>query len=339
MRFSCLENALDHRLIDVSHRALDDDQFPISIGLRSQTQKLSFALPEVPGRFIKPQVPFSTMIKIVEKRFDATLPKPVIHQANIGETLSVIYAPYYLDNHIMDAILNKPVSTKSCDLPAVDGDGLDWHVRFLPTLCPHCGWDMKGQRDSLVLNCENCTSVFKPAQNGFTKLNAVHLPGDEQNLNYMPFWRIKADVTGISLSTYADLVRVANLPKSIQPEMTRKTFYFWTLAFKVRPRFFIKLSQIMTLVQPTGDFKPGVPHGNLHPVNLPLSEGLQSLKLSLSDIIKPRRLAMSRLPDIQIKPRSFILVYLPFSEKHHEFVQPKIGVALNKNMLAHARNL
>ena len=121
--------------------------------------------------------------------------------------------------------------------------------------------------------------------------------------------------------------------------MTRNTFYFWTLAFKVRPQFFIKLSQIMTLVQPPGDFKPGVPHGHLHPVNLPLSEGLQSLKLSLSGIIKPRRQAMNRLPDIQIKPRSFILVYLPFSEKHHEFVQPKIGVALNKNMLAHARNL
>src|SRR3989339_2060059 len=32
--------------------------------------------------------------------------------------------------------------------------------RFVPTLCPHCGWDMEGQKDSLVLICRNCDSAW-----------------------------------------------------------------------------------------------------------------------------------------------------------------------------------
>jgi len=142
------------------------------------------------------------------------------------------------------------------------------------------------------------------------------------------------------LTSYADLIREANLSKTIQPGMPNPSFYFWALAFKVRPQFFIKLSQAMTVAQPAGKFLKGIPSsGNLHPVNLPLKEGLESLKLTLSGMIKPRHKVVSLLPEIKIKPISYVLVYLPFIEKHHEWVQPGMHLAINKNMLAHARNL
>jgi len=342
MRFSCLAGKMEHQLVDVSHKAIDDKQFPISVGLRSQTQKLRFASPDIKGRFLTPTLPFSKMMDIIDKRFNASLNRPIVHQANIGDSLSIIYAPFYFDGCLMDAILNQPVTKKlpdDFDTSVYAGNRLNWNIRFLPTLCPHCGWDLEGKRDSLVLNCENCASVYKPVKNGFSKLSTVHLAEKGKHLRYMPFWRIKADVSGISLTSYADLVREANLPKTVQPGMPNPAFHFWALAFKVRPRFFLKLSQAMTVAQPAGKFLQGIPSGNLHPVNLPLKEGLESLKLTLSSIIKPRRKVVSILPDIKITPRSFVLVYLPFIEKHHDLVQAGMNVAINKNMLSHAKNL
>ncbi len=342
MRFSCLAGKMEHQLVDVSHKAIDDEQFPSSVGLRSQTQKLRFASSEIKGRFLTTTLSFSKMIDIVDKRFNASLSRPIVHQANIGDSLSIIYSPFYFDGRLVDAILNQPITKKLADdfdTSVYAGNHLDWNLRFLPTLCPHCGWDLEGKRDSLVLGCGNCRSVYKPGQNGFSKLTAVHLAGAGEHLRYLPFWRIKADISNIALNSYADLVREANLPKTVQPGMPDPAFHFWALAFKVRPQFFIKLSQTMTIAQPAGKFLRGTPSSNLHPVNLPLKEALESLKLTLSGIIKPRRKVMSILPDIQITPRSFVLVYLPFVEKQHDLVQPGMGLAVNKNMLAHAKNL
>jgi hypothetical protein len=342
MRFSCLADRMEHQLVDVSQKAIHEEQFPRSVGLRSQTQKLRFASPNMQGRFLTPTLPFSEMIDIIDKRFNASLSKPIIHQANIGDSLSIIYSPFYFDRRLMDAVLNQPITKKPADdfdVSVYNGNHLDWNIRFLPTLCPYCGWDLEGKRDSLVLGCRNCKSVYKPGKNGFSKLNTAHLAGEGEHLRYLPFWRIKVDISGISLASYADLVREANLSKTVQPGMPDPAFHFWALAFKVRPQFFIKLSQTMTVAQPAGKFLQGIPGGNLQPVNLPLKEGLESLKLTLSGIIKPRHKVVSILPDIQITPRSFVLVYLPFIENHHDLVQAGMNVAINKNMLAHARNL
>ena len=285
---------------------------------------------------------WSRMMRIIDKRLNASLSGPIIHQANIGDSRSIIYSPFYFDGCLMDAILNRPVTqapAKDFDVSAYAGDRLDWHPRFLPTLCPHCGWDLDGDRDSLVLSCRNCASVYKPGEKGFSKLRAIHLPGEGNHLRYMPFWRIKADISGLSLASHADLVREANLSGTARSGTPDAAFYFWALAFKVRPQFFLTLSQTMTVAQPQGHFLQGIPEGNLHPVNLPLKEGLQSLKLTLSGMIKPRRKVVSILPDIRITPKSFVLAYLPFVESHHDLLQPAIQASINKNMLAHARNL
>jgi hypothetical protein len=45
------------------------------------------------------------------------------------------------------------------------------------------------------------------------------------------------------------------------------------------------------------------------------------------------------LKDIAIKPESYILVYIPFVEQHHEFIQPALNLTLNKNQLLLASNL
>jgi len=57
------------------------------------------------------------------------------------------------------------------------------------------------------------------------------------------------------------------------------------------------------------------------------------------DLIRPKSRVAELASAIQIKPSSFLLVYLPFHQKHHDLVQPKFNLSVNRNMLAHARNI
>ena len=239
MMFSTLNKGIDHRFLDVSLQAVSSDLFPISLGLRSQSLKLKFTGSETPGRFLQASVPSSAMFKTMDTRFSANLPKPIFHQAHIGETLSLIYSPFYIGDQMMDAVLNRPVSGLLPDDFAIEsfkGGPPKWPTEFIPTLCPDCGWDLHGQRDSLALLCYNCNSVWNPSKNGLKSIKFAHIPasnGDKpEGIVYLPFWRIKVEFNGILLESYSDLIKVANLPKAPRPEYDDREFRFWTPAFQ-----------------------------------------------------------------------------------------------------------
>jgi ribosomal protein L37AE/L43A len=342
MIFSCVEDGIKHRFIDFSHQAVESSYFPISVGLRSQALKLNFVTPESKGYFLKPTQPFKNVMNIFNHRYSIALPNPVFHQSHIGETLSLIYSPYYANDKIVDAILNKPVSPKLPDdfnATLFQGGCPNGRINFIPTLCPDCGWDLEGRRDALVLNCKNCNSVWRPTANGFKKLKYAILPANQKNVIYLPFWRIKADVTGITLNSYADLVRIANIPKAIQKKWEDLEFRFWALAFKVRPQVFLRLARNITLAQPQEKLVGRLPDTRLHPVTLPIEEAIESLTLNLAGFMKPQKDLFPILRDITIKPKSYLLVYIPFIEQHHEFVHPEFHLSINKNQLELASNL
>jgi predicted RNA-binding Zn-ribbon protein involved in translation (DUF1610 family) len=342
MVFSCVEEGIKHRFIDFSHQAVESDYYPISVGLRSQALKLNFVTPEVKGYFLKPTQPFKKVMSIFNQRFSTSLPNPVFHQSHIGETLSLIYSPYYSNDKIFDAILNRPVSPvlpDDFDATGLPGGPPDGRIHFIPTLCPNCGWDLEGRRDALALSCKNCNSVWRPTANGFKKLRFAILPAKQENVIYFPFWRIKADVTGITLNSYADLVRIANIPKAIQTEWEHKEFRFWALAFKVRPQVFLRLARNITLAQPQEKLVRKLPDARLHPVTLPIEEAIESLTVNLAGFMKPRKDLFPILRDITIKAKSFLLVYVPFIEQHHEIIHPEFHLSINKNQLELASNL
>ncbi len=108
--FSAGPSGISNRFVDVSHQAIVTPYFPISVGVRSQAMKLRFLSADMAGRFLKPRLPFKEVAANFEKRFGKNLPKPILHQAHIGESLSLIYSPFYLKDKLYDAILDKPVS-------------------------------------------------------------------------------------------------------------------------------------------------------------------------------------------------------------------------------------
>jgi predicted RNA-binding Zn-ribbon protein involved in translation (DUF1610 family) len=239
MLFSCLAKKIEQRFVDVSHQAFNSPYFPPNIGFRGQTQKIRFLDPDPGDAYVKPNKPFTDVLSLWSDQFSATLPKPILHQEYIGETFSMIYAPFYLDSALHDAVLNQAVSQASAErveAHLVKEDRPRWSMRFLATLCPGCGWDLQGDRDSLALNCTNCQSVWWVKKGRLQQLNTAHAVSTQSQVIYLPFWRIQADVGTITLNSYADLVRVANLPRVAQPEWDKLPFYFWNPAFKVRPK-------------------------------------------------------------------------------------------------------
>ena len=341
--FSCLASGVKHRFMDMSHRAAESEYFPLSVGLRSQTLKLRFASTETKGRFLKPTLPVKKVMGIFQGRFNTLLRKPVLHQAYIGETLSLIYSPFYLDKKLFDAVLNEPVSPvlpDDFDVSLFQEDQSDFSIRFLPAICPECGWDLDSTRDSLVLFCKNCDSAWQPSTNGFKKINFARVPGLEgDDVIYMPFWRIKAKISGIDLASYADLVKIANLPVVVRKNWDKIEFYFWIPGFKIRPGEFLNLNRRITIAQPREKLAPGLPVSRLYPVTLPVKEAAESLKINLACFAKPQKIFLSKIDDINITAKKFLLVHIPFVEKHHELIQPAFKIAINKNHLALSGNL
>jgi len=66
---------------------------------------------------------------------------------------------------------------------------------------------------------------------------------------------------------------------------------------------------------------------------------VESLKINLAGFIKPVKNLYPRLHEIDIKAKSFILVYIPFRVRGNELSYPGFQLRINKNILRFARHL
>jgi hypothetical protein len=307
------------------------------MGLRAQAMRLAFVSPHTPGRFLTPVLSLQNILMRQEALYKKEMAsQKEYHQSHVGEVLSLIYSPFYIDTQVVDAILNRPVSDflpESYMNSLTESDPPDWQMQFLSALCPSCGWDLSGDRNAVVLSCTNCNSAWQPVGNSLKPVPIGFIPDDKADL-FLPFWRIKADVSGIPLSSYSDLVHLANLPRVMQKGWDQIAFRFWSLAFKLSPKVFLSLSIRMNLIQPREELKSGNPTGTLYPTTLSVAEAIDTLKTSLAGMMKPTETGFAKLPEIRIKALRFILVYIPFRSGHHEWLQPHYGITLNKNLLS-----
>jgi hypothetical protein len=335
--YSCIENEIRHQFIDATHQAVESPYFPASMGLRAQAMRLAFVSPHTVGRFLAPSLSIQDILMRQEVRFKTEMASQrEYHQSHVGEVLSLIYSPFYIDTQVVDAVLNRPVSGSLPDsfmntLP--EPGPLDWQMQFLSAICPSCGWNLSGERNAIVLTCANCNSAWQPVGSNLKPVPVGFFPDDKADL-FLPFWRIKADVSGIPLSSYADLVHLANLPRVMQAGWDQVEFRFWSLAFRLSPKEFLSLSIRMNLTQPREELKSGNPPGSLYPATLSVTEAVDTLKTSLAGMMKPAETGFSKLPQIHIETLRFVLVYIPFRSGHQEWLQPDYNIAINKNMLS-----
>jgi hypothetical protein len=345
VRYTCGPQGVTHKFLDLSTLALEESllTLPFSLGFRSQALALKQITPETRGRFFRP-ADARTILGRTKHSRSRTQEKTVPgFTEDIGETHSLIYSPFYAkDGVLVDAILNRStgsVPESDPDLQSLPVCRPEKQTLFVPGLCPACGWDLEGNRDSLVLVCRNCHSLWKARNRQLARVRfACARPGHDTDV-MVPFWKISARISSFSLSSYADLVRLGNLPRALQPEWENQALFFWAPAFKIRPRIFLRLATQLAACQPDPalDKKIGT---QVHvPVTLPAAEAVQSIRILLADLSKPLKDHLPALSQMQIEPDHAMLVYLAFEEQLHDYVHPGIQAAINKNVLALSSNL
>jgi len=345
VRYTCYPTGVEIRFLDISALALEGypGQIPFSLGFRSQALPLKLISSKTQGQFVRP-LEFKTTILESDRRAmsDKKKQDPVFKE-DIGEMVSLIYSPFYIiKNRIIDGILNKPIQgvvPEELDSSTLDICRPEKETLFVSGLCPDCGWDLEGNFDSLVLICRNCQTLWQSRGNRLGKIKyACAEPGHSGDV-MIPFWKIKAEITPFAMESYADLVRMGNLPKSIQPEWEDQELYFWTPAFKIRPKVFLRLNTQLAIAQPVPALAKKI-RKNIHlPITLPSSEAVQSIKITLASLVRPLKNHLPGLLRTRITPKEITLVFLPFEPGTHEYFHQGLNVSINKNILALSNNL
>jgi hypothetical protein len=255
----------------------------------------------------------------------------------IGDTVSIIYFPIYLKrNAVYDAILNRPIAkldARNLEPFRRPDKQRNWKIQFIPAQCPDCGWDLTGTKQSLSLLCINCDTAWQVHQGKFKKLPYSAVPSRDKKVVYLPFWRMKVQMSGLKLHSYADLVRFANLPRATKKEWEKIGIFFWAPAFKLQPRMFIRLAKQMTIFQPSEKLEEAIPTSTLHPVSLDMKDAFDSILITLAHMVKKKNTVFPLLPRVKMSLKNARLIYFPFTQQGTDFIQTQMKFSIQRNAL------
>ncbi len=344
--FYCKGKHLKFKVVDTTLQGINVRVLPPSLGFRPQAMAVSIVTADVQGIFLRQTIKASVLLDraafltvIDSEEIDA----PFYHRAYIGETLSCIYLPLYVDHDVLyDGVTNKPLAEGGSE-EKMKAMGIryreSWTPHFLATLCPHCGDSLTGERDSLILSCYNCHSSWEECKGKFRSIPWSCVVSGSRRKTYLPFWKLTVRASGTVLETFADFLRITNQPFVIQPKHKARELVFFLPAFKVRPSTFLRLSKNMTLRQET--FSPGEQQmqKNMHPVTLPRIEAVQALKSVLAGSALNKKKLLPILPQLHFHPQQTELSYLPFLENGHDLIQEQNGISIAQSVLRFGRKL
>ena len=341
--YTCFNNRIEHRLADISTRGIKLSFLPATLGLRPQAMKIRFATPGLDGTFLKGSLPADIILKRAAKNLLAR-DEEILHQAFIGDVLNIIYLPLTIrDEAVIDGILERPLLQIPEDQDPFAESEIDqqrWAPKFLPSLCPQCGWNLEGEPDSTVLLCANCNSAWEAAGSRFTEVRVITTPKKNEAELYIPFWAIKVTSKGVKLDTLADFFRLTNQPVMIRDEWQEKDLRFVLPAFKIRPDDFLRLGTQMTISQKEKiKSTDNIPKENIYPVTLQKTDAVQAIKVILANSAVSRNKVFPFLPDIDFQAKEYLLHYLPFTKTSHELKQVSLGVTINQRVLEYGRSL
>lgn len=337
--FSMQGGAIKNKLIDTSFLSGKQTFMPRSLGFRTQALKMKFATPKMNARFVSLASSFRDVLpKISSSRlFFNAEPRSIFHQAFIGETVSLVYTPTYVHNNkLFDGILSKSIVPMSDSVEAALADcnpHANWDVQFASALCPDCGWDLSGARNSIVLFCTHCHTAWHAASGGFEKIDLFIASSHQDNVIYLPFWKVSVNMEGLALKSYADFAKVVNLPRAIRPEWYKRPFSFWSPAFKTNPTAYLRLCSKVSVMQPDFCHQVTIPKSTICPVTVDAQEAFESVKVTLSNVATPKPGFFPKLPDIQIAGGASMLVLIPFQSRGSGLTQPEMSLGLQKSSL------
>jgi len=328
--------------VDASFKAAGPSAAPLTLGVRPQAMKLRIAGEGVEGRFLRPSVAVSDLLPKVEVlRGSGKVPSQstaTFRRSFVGEATSLIYAPLSLRGaKLSDAVLDRPLGElrdEDREGIAAPDDPSSWPVKFLPALCPNCGWDLPGGKRSVAFICGSCSRGWQVEGGSLQPLSYGVQPGEDRSDVYLPFWRMEAGIDGLLLSSRADLVRLANLPRAVRKEWEEKELHFWAPAFHLRPGVFLRLARQLTSTFIDDLAGSRVPReGKFYPVTIEGKEAFESVPFTVAGLAVPKKDVFPLLAELKVRQRKTTLLYLPFSVKAGDYIQERYRISFRRNSL------
>lgn len=348
MEFSVEGLEIRHRVSDHSRLAIKASGLPPTLGFRPQVLKLKPITAGKENQFLKPELSFEQ----VRASTSGSIPGPFERAGDprnrralevlVGETVHLIHSPVLnTDQGFWDPILRRPLA--EADAAALSRLARDRSagesIRFLPMICPTCGWDLAGEKDTLAPICRNCHSVWDSGEGRLSPLpfGVISSGSNGKGDIHLPFWKIRASASDLPLESQGDLIRLANVPRVVHQDMNARNLDYYVAAFKVHPQLFLRLARSFTLRQPAGVLEGELPKSPLHPVTLPLAEALETLPILVGSLAVPKKTYLPIIAGVRFKHMDSQLVFFPFEPKGTELIQNDIGTSISRNALGMGR--
>lgn len=327
--FAVTHGDITTRFFDKTLRAAGPDGLPLTMGVRTQAMTLRRAARGMEGRFLKPRATGDEALHRAEalSRSFGGLKEKIVHTTFVGEARSLVYAPCYeRDGAIWDAVLGRRQVVRDLgDSLGPFEDTSSWRTKFMPALCPECGWDLPGERRSVVLVCTGCRRAWESRNGRWLQISHMILPGTGGT--FFPCWELNVHVEGLVPKNYA------TLPAATRGAWERDGVLLRVPAFASRPRVFMRLAGQLT-TGPPGEGEAGdLAGGELRPVTLERDDAMAMAGVVLTMLAVPKRDIYVLLPKLKIRLREAKLVFLPFRERGGDFVQAERGVSFRRNAL------
>lgn len=335
-----------HKIVDTSRIGIEAENIAASLGLRPQAMRLTPVVSTVQGDFICQTVPTKSVFAkavMVTELFSEKSERAVYHRAFVGETLSRIYQPCYLHaGGVFDAVDNRRIGNERLfarHMARTCASKVSWEPQFIATLCPECGGTLSGERDSRVLHCRNCESLWQENGKRFQPLAWQVVDSADPAAEYLPFWQIAFSTTGWNLKSFGDFLRFTNQPFVFGDRFDSTPLSFFIPAFKINPRAFLQVASQLTVSQwklPRGGKRQVI---NDYPVNLSHKEAIQAIKSILAATTSNKKDRLPLLPEMVVGNTQCKLVYLPFIRQPHDLVQEYTLATLQVTALRYGRSL
>lgn len=329
------------RLLDGTRLGCAAPGLPPTLGVRPQAMSLRFASAELADRFVSPTgTPQFSAVRTTRKPGARIIGDPSFEIPLLPVT-SIVYLPVRLAGGVFDAVGSRRIGRYDADDWLRQAGAIDPtspHVRFLPTLCPWCSWQLDCHPESLVLNCGLCRSAYVAGDKQLRELSYSRLPCNGWEIAcHAPFWRVRAAVTGLALDSLADLVRFANLPMVTRAGWEHEPIDYWFPAFAITPDQFLRFSRTMTIARlepaPAGRAHEEKAMGQPGPVTLAPAHLTNAVRILLADLGHPKTTVFPQMADLSPRVTRVELVYVPLADGGAEFVHPESELVVQRNVL------
>jgi DNA-directed RNA polymerase subunit RPC12/RpoP/predicted RNA-binding Zn-ribbon protein involved in translation (DUF1610 family) len=319
------------KVIDQSICALNHKHLPLSLGFRTQTQPLKCMDEKLSGHCLPPEMSYKQIFRQLSGQSEK--------KVHIGEILYLIFMPFYQDKESMiDGVSGKvlpsftPPSLTNLTMPKIRHE-------FTPGLCPNCGWRLKGETTSVVLPCTHCDRFFLMHQKKLRQISVLTDTASEKTDRMMPFWRFEIQTSQLDLTTRADLVKLANLPRVPTEKEKSSRLHFYVPAFKINPKLFLRIGRQVTVSQMPWSAEHPMPESTVHPADLSIEEGFQAIFPLIMELSARRQATWAALKTERLKLKSFSLAYLGFRKSGSELIQDTLGTSLPASAVRFGRQL